>query len=67
VELGEARGMIKLETLRRVAAALDCDVVYSLVPRVVGSLDVATLRRQRREALTLVLERQLELLANRRE
>ena len=49
MELGEARGMIKLETLRRVASALDCDVVYSLVPHVAGSLDVAALRRQRRE------------------
>jgi transcriptional regulator with XRE-family HTH domain len=67
VELGEARGMIKLDTLRRVASALECDVVYSLVPRVVGSLDVATLRRQRREALALVLTRQLEAMAARSE
>lgn len=33
IEHGESQGTIKLETLRRTAAALDCDLVYALVPR----------------------------------
>lgn len=33
IERSEQRESIKLETLRRVADALDCDVVYALVPR----------------------------------
>jgi predicted DNA-binding mobile mystery protein A len=32
LELSEARGSIELATLRRVAEALDCTVVYALVP-----------------------------------
>lgn len=32
-ERGEVEETIKLDTLRRVAAALDCDLVYFLVPR----------------------------------
>jgi transcriptional regulator with XRE-family HTH domain len=56
VETCELRGNIRLDTLRRVAGALDCEVFYSLVPRVAGSLDVAVLRRQRRDALLRQLE-----------
>lgn len=33
LEQSEAAGRIQLDSLRRVAAALDCDVVYALVPR----------------------------------
>ncbi len=33
IEHSETRGTIKLDTLRRAAAALDCDVIYYLVPR----------------------------------
>ena len=32
VEQSEAKGTIELATLRRVAAALDCTLVYALVP-----------------------------------
>ena len=32
LEQSEAKGTIELATLRRVAAALDCTVVYALVP-----------------------------------
>jgi predicted DNA-binding mobile mystery protein A len=32
IEQSEARGTIELATLRRVAAALDCTVIYALVP-----------------------------------
>ena len=32
LEQSEARGTIELATLRRVAAAFDCTVIYSLVP-----------------------------------
>ena len=33
LEQSEARNTIKLESLCRAAAALDCDVVYALIPR----------------------------------
>ena len=33
LELSEAAGTIQLQTLRRAAEALDCEVVYALVPR----------------------------------
>ncbi len=42
-EKGEAAGTITLETLGRVARALDCEVVYALVPRV----DIDTIVRER--------------------
>lgn len=32
IELSEAKGTITLDTLRRAAAALDCTLVYALVP-----------------------------------
>lgn len=43
-ESGEAAGTITLETLRKYADALDCDMVYGLVPRA-SSLE--SLLRQR--------------------
>ena len=33
LEASEIRGAIKLDTLRRAAVALDCDLIYYLVPR----------------------------------
>lgn len=33
IETAEADGSVRLATLRRAAAALDCDLVYTLVPR----------------------------------
>lgn len=33
IELSEAEGTIQLNTLRRAAEALDCEVIYALVPR----------------------------------
>ena len=33
LEQGEVQGTIRLDTLRRVADALDCDLVYYLSPR----------------------------------
>lgn len=33
LEHGEVAGTLKLDTLRRAADALDCDLVYALVPR----------------------------------
>ena len=32
-EANEAKGTIQLDSLRRLAEAMDCDVVYALVPR----------------------------------
>jgi len=33
MERGESRGTIQLSTLKRAAEALNCDLVYALVPR----------------------------------
>ncbi|PTN55540.1 helix-turn-helix domain-containing protein [Stenotrophomonas panacihumi] len=33
LEASEQRGTVQLDTLQRAAAALDCDLVYALVPR----------------------------------
>lgn len=33
LELSEAEGTIQLSSLRKAAAALDCEVIYALVPR----------------------------------
>lgn len=48
LEHSEQRDTIKLETLRRAAAALGCDVVYLLVPR--GSIEDAVRAQARRQA-----------------
>jgi predicted DNA-binding mobile mystery protein A len=48
LERSETHETIKLETLRRAADALDCDVVYFLVPR--SSLDEAVGTQARRMA-----------------
>lgn len=45
LEQSEAKGTIELATLRRVAAALDCTVVYALVPN--KPLEVAVRDRAR--------------------
>lgn len=34
LEVSEAKGKVKLETLKRVADALGCDLVYAFVPRI---------------------------------
>jgi predicted DNA-binding mobile mystery protein A len=51
LELSEAQGTIQLSSLRKAAAALDCEVIYALVPR--GSLqetyDAAAQTMARRE------------------
>jgi predicted DNA-binding mobile mystery protein A len=43
LESSENAGTIQLDTLRRAAAAMDCTVVYGLVPN--GSLDAIVRRR----------------------
>ncbi len=48
LEQGEVEGTIKLETLRRAAEALDCDLMYALVPRT--TLSEAVRRQARRKA-----------------
>ena len=48
LELSELHDTIKLETLRRVADALDSDLVYFLVPR--KSLDEAVIEQARKKA-----------------
>lgn len=52
LEQSEAKGTIELATLRRVAAALDCTLVYALVPnrpleKTVRERALAVLRRRR--------------------
>lgn len=49
LEKSEANGTIKLETLRRAAEALDCTLVYALVPNT--TLDGAVSTRARSIAL----------------
>jgi predicted DNA-binding mobile mystery protein A len=48
LERSEVNNTIKLETLRRAAEALDCDLVYGLVPRT--NLDEAVRTQARRKA-----------------
>ena len=48
IEASELAGTIKLDTLRRAADALECDVVYLLVPR--SSLEDAVRAQARRNA-----------------
>ena len=52
IERSEQRGTIKLDTLQRAADALDCDLVYLLVPR--RSLDEAVKAQARRKAAQLL-------------
>ena len=54
MEKTEATGTIRLDTLRRAAAALDCTLVYALVPN--QSLEVMVERRARALA-TAALDR----------
>jgi predicted DNA-binding mobile mystery protein A len=49
LEKSEAGGTIQLETLHRVAAALDCTLVYALVPKT--SLEESVRRRARKRAM----------------
>jgi predicted DNA-binding mobile mystery protein A len=64
MERSEQTGTIRLDTLRRAADALDCDVVYALVPRssLAGTVEAAAARVLRRntEAVrrTMILEDQ---------
>lgn len=48
LERSELHETVKLETLRRVADALDCDLAYALVPRT--TLDQAVKAQARRKA-----------------
>jgi predicted DNA-binding mobile mystery protein A len=49
LEEGERRGATRLETLERAANAMDCDLVYALVPR--ESLEYTVRERARHVAL----------------
>jgi predicted DNA-binding mobile mystery protein A len=51
LELSEAGGSIQLSSLRRAAAALDCEVIYALVPRrsLQATYDEAAMAVARRE------------------
>lgn len=49
LESSEASGTIRIESLRRVAEALDCTLVYALVPNT--SLEDAVSRRARKIAI----------------
>jgi len=52
-ERNEARGTLKLESLQALAAGLDCDLVYALVPR--DSLE-ASLRKRAQELAGKLVE-----------
>jgi predicted DNA-binding mobile mystery protein A len=66
VERSESNGTVQLNTLRRVATALDCDLVYALVPRrniveiVESRRDELAQAAYRRTAHSMALEDQLE-------
>lgn len=66
LEKSEADGRIQLDTLARVADALDCELVYALVPRrplsdtVAARLDEVAQARYRRTAHSMALEDQLD-------
>ncbi|HWA62591.1 MAG TPA: mobile mystery protein A [Caulobacteraceae bacterium] len=57
LELSEAAGTIQLSSLRKAAAALDCEVVYALVPR-------RTLQETYASAATRVARRELGLVGH---
>lgn len=57
LEQSEADGTIQLSSLRRAAAALDCEVVYALVPR-------RTLKETYEAAATRVARRELGLIGH---
>lgn len=50
LERSEAQHTIKLETLRRVADALDCDLAYFLVPRMPLEEEVQAQARRKAQA-----------------
>jgi predicted DNA-binding mobile mystery protein A len=52
IERSEERDTIKLETLRRAADALDCDVIYLLVPRQ-GLVEAVRAQARRKAAQVL--------------
>lgn len=62
LERSESHDTIQLGTLRRAADALDCDLVYALVPRA-GSLEraVAAQARRRAEVMVRSVDRSMEL------
>jgi predicted DNA-binding mobile mystery protein A len=73
LERSEADGTIQLKTLRRVAEALDCTLVYALVPKETLEAAVNTrarmiaLRALRRASHTMKLEAQETSDAKREE
>ena len=54
IEDAEARGSVSLQTLRRAADALGCDLVYAFVPRDVRTLDEMVHARARAVAERIV-------------
>lgn len=52
LERSEANDRIQLGTLRQAAAALDCDLVYALIPRM--PLDEAVASQAKRKAAAIV-------------
>ena len=62
LERSEKAGTIQLNTLRRAADALDCDVVYALVPRrsLDHTLQTAAIERARRDMAAVNQSMRLE-------
>jgi len=52
IERNEERGVARLESLRRLAEAMDCELVYAIVPRT--SLDEVIRTRARQAAERIV-------------
>ncbi|WP_419554593.1 mobile mystery protein A [Candidatus Poriferisodalis sp.] len=62
IERGERERTLKLDTLTRVADALNCDLVYALVPRTSldGMVDVQARRRAVKHLRNVIVHSQLE-------
>jgi predicted DNA-binding mobile mystery protein A len=41
-QISEERGQIKLANLRRIAEAMDCELVYAIIPKQTAIVDLAT-------------------------
>jgi len=63
LERRELDGTITLEALRRAAAAMDCDVVYAVVPRLPLEAMIRNRARQRAEEQLARLDHSMRLEA----
>jgi predicted DNA-binding mobile mystery protein A len=63
VETNEARGTIQLDSLQKLAEAMECEVVYALVPRSTLSQMIGQRARRKAESLVERVSESMELEA----